>query len=870
MLKSLNVAQSGLSAAKIAVENVSNNIANENTPGYKKRVVQLSELELIDGRMTGRGVRADEAYRITSQYMYDNLLRENTKTNYYNEISTMVGNIEKMFQETDTSGFSSDFNRFFQSVENLRSNPNSEIYRTTFKTQGTVLVDSLQNLYSNIEKQESLTKLSLEDNVEKVNNLINEIGAINQQLGQHIVASNDLLDKRDELEKELSKYVDIEVDRSNNEYSLKVGGAIAVRFNTNIREVNLVEEFTPQIDRFSTNPTVGAPKDAIKEKFGTPQEGDKITYKFNNEFSVTVEIGSNKYTDDQGNSYDLDLDGDGNPDVVDETNYIRAMTKAINSNVNISQKAIAYNGNYELDSDGNKIDNFTSDDFLLVESRNEGESAKFQGRISFEKYEKPSYGVSGVTASDLVDSDLSVAVTKQEHVIVNGETFSTNGEDFSALATAMNGSATFTPVTYNSTTKELNVNGTVFSTDNKSYSDLVNDINTEGTYSASVGNPITINGTTFVTAGEDFASLATNINTDPGFTASYNAGANELTINGEVFSTAAPTTYRDLATSINASSSFSAHTEIRGDIQITVGGTTKTFNVTDTTTYQELSDTINADADLKSWISSDGKLVIQDENNIDNTLTINENLPTSLNISRLNKQSDTLFKNDYQSKNAEDKVYLAVFDSEVNISSGIIKAQIDNLTTSSPNNKIIDYKNKLDNFARSISDLYDKYVKTGTNEYKYGHVATDEYSGAENVKNLNLFSGSDVKSLKFNEEAVNDLIQSDLDYMATIQWKKDVEFDGFSQDGSSKDATSFTEFFQDIRVNISSDKENNDFLLEAQETVEQSLQYSFDKVTKVDNDEEMINLIKFQAAYSANAKIITVVDEMLNTILGIR
>ncbi|XPV68976.1 MAG: flagellar basal body protein [Halarcobacter sp.] len=36
MLNSLNVAQTGLSAAKVAVENVSNNIANQNTPGYKK------------------------------------------------------------------------------------------------------------------------------------------------------------------------------------------------------------------------------------------------------------------------------------------------------------------------------------------------------------------------------------------------------------------------------------------------------------------------------------------------------------------------------------------------------------------------------------------------------------------------------------------------------------------------------------------------------------------------------------------------------------------------------------------------------------------------------------------------------------------
>ena len=45
MLNTLNVSHTGLNAAKIAVENVSNNIANENTPGYKKRVVQTSEIE---------------------------------------------------------------------------------------------------------------------------------------------------------------------------------------------------------------------------------------------------------------------------------------------------------------------------------------------------------------------------------------------------------------------------------------------------------------------------------------------------------------------------------------------------------------------------------------------------------------------------------------------------------------------------------------------------------------------------------------------------------------------------------------------------------------------------------------------------------
>ncbi len=361
MLKSLNVAQSGLNAAKIAVENVSNNIANENTPGYKKRVVQLSEQALIDSRFTGRGVRADEAYRITSQYMYDNMMNENTKSNYFNEVSSMVGNIEAMFQETDSSGFSSDLNRYFQAVEDLRSNPNSEIYRTTFKTQGKVVVDSLQNLYSNIEKQEELTRISLEQNVEKVNSLINEIGSINQQLGQYKEASNDLLDKRDQLENELSQYVDIEVDRSNDEYELRIGGAIAVRYNTNIREVELVEDDSTQIDRFATTDALENPIDNITDKVALDAD-DIITYKLNNEFEVSVTIGQQIFEADGVTPIDFDPTTPG-ADTVDSSNYLRALTYKINHDSNISQVVDAYNGNYAIDKDGNKVDSTTEDKF---------------------------------------------------------------------------------------------------------------------------------------------------------------------------------------------------------------------------------------------------------------------------------------------------------------------------------------------------------------------------------------------------------------------------------------------------------------------------------------------------------------------------
>ena len=45
---------------------------------------------------------------------------------------------------------------------------------------------------------------------------------------------------------------------------------------------------------------------------------------------------------------------------------------------------------------------------------------------------------------------------------------------------------------------------------------------------------------------------------------------------------------------------------------------------------------------------------------------------------------------------------------------------------------------------------------------------------------------------------------------------------------------------------------------------------SYESVSKVNIDEEMVNLIKYQTAYSASAKIITTIDQMLDTLLGLK
>lgn len=620
MLSTLSVGQSGLNAAKIATENVSNNIANENTPGYKKRVVQLSEIEQVNGKLTGRGVSADQTYRITSTYMYDKLVQENTKSAYYDKLTSMLGNVESIFKETDSSGISANISNYLESIDKLKTNPNSQIYKSKLAVDGKALVESLQNAYKSVEKLQKLDLEDLQRNANKVNSLLEDIANVNQSMARYS-ATNDLLDKRDRLELKLSQYVDIEVSKSDGIYQLDIAGRTAV-YNTSASDFGIKEEKKAQTDKFthidfSTKPSTSYDSLKYKDDFTARSyaNGDVVTYKLNNQYEVSVTIG-------ESITMDWNSDGTNTTEVVasDGSNLIRALVNKINTNANMKDSITAYNGDYILDENGKKITTDTKDNFLRIEAVKDGVEASFSGRVS----------------------------------IVN------NGDDRTSV-----------------------------------------------------------------------------------------------------------------------------------------------------------------------------------------------------------------YKNDFQSKEALSSVAVTIYDREIKLNSGRLKASIENLSSNSENNKFQSYLNKLDALAKTLSDITDKYIQTDQNKYIYGEAASDESSNTI-IKNIGLFSGASVKTLEFNKNSINSLNQEKLDYLASIQWKKNISFEGKAQNENSSTVTSLKEFFRETRVSISSDQENVKFSKEAQDTVKNSLQTSYNELVKVDKDEEMVNLIKFQAAYTANAKIITTIDEMLQVLLGLK
>ena len=288
MINSLYTAKSGLTTSKYSVDVTSNNIANENTTGYVKRTVNTSELPELENDI-GNGVSFDGVTRNTNVYLYDKLVSQNSLASYYEQEDSILSNLEIMFSETESSGFSTTLSTFFNSIESLRADSTNLIYQNDLATQAQSLVDGLQSLNDELNSALDTTTQQLEDQVDTVNNILEQIVYLNKQIVESNTDSNDLLDKRDALEKELSNYVDIEIDRDSETYNLKIAGVNVIFNNTNLHEVSISENNIAQKDIYNSS-------DLDDSNFS---DGDEISIVLNGTTTLTLSANVSGTTENE-------------------------------------------------------------------------------------------------------------------------------------------------------------------------------------------------------------------------------------------------------------------------------------------------------------------------------------------------------------------------------------------------------------------------------------------------------------------------------------------------------------------------------------------------------------------------------------------
>lgn len=78
------------------------------------------------------------------------------------------------------------------------------------------------------------------------------------------------------------------------------------------------------------------------------------------------------------------------------------------------------------------------------------------------------------------------------------------------------------------------------------------------------------------------------------------------------------------------------------------------------------------------------------------------------------------------------------------------------------------------------------------------------------------------------------------------------------------------EFYQYLVGRVATETQSTKTTLDTKKAVLEATKKEHLSISQVSIDEEMVNLIKFQGGYSANAKVITTIDRMIDTLLNIK
>lgn len=224
----LNVAMTGLFAAKRGLQVTSNNIMNVNTQGYSRQVLKQQASTPLSGigvGMTGTGVTTLGINRVRDSFIDRKLWDQNAKAGEYNVKVTQNSMIESAFGEPSDTGFTAVFNDLFTGISDLSTNPSSAANKVALKEQMNSFTKYYNNISSTLKNYQQNLNFEIKTTVNEINGLATRIQSLNSQIMDaeiHGDEASSFRDERDNCIDRLSEIMDIEV----RETEYDAGGSI--------------------------------------------------------------------------------------------------------------------------------------------------------------------------------------------------------------------------------------------------------------------------------------------------------------------------------------------------------------------------------------------------------------------------------------------------------------------------------------------------------------------------------------------------------------------------------------------------------------------------------------------------------------------
>ena len=216
----LRTAQSGILAQQAAIDATANNIANVNTTGYSRKLVNMEQRVLAG---VGAGVQLSDFTRAIDEGLLKDMRKELSDTNELDAQTTYFDRLQSMFgsPESNTS-LSHILTQLSQASESLAAAPDQALNQQEFVRWANEVALQFQSLTGEIQSLRAEADKNISSTVDQINQLTSSIASLNDKIIRNQAISHDvtdLEDQRDTALNELSKLIDITYyQRGNGDY----------------------------------------------------------------------------------------------------------------------------------------------------------------------------------------------------------------------------------------------------------------------------------------------------------------------------------------------------------------------------------------------------------------------------------------------------------------------------------------------------------------------------------------------------------------------------------------------------------------------------------------------------------------------------
>ena len=223
----MEIGKSALFASQAAIQTTGNNIANVNTPGYTRQYVRLEAIDGLDyrpGRM-GQGVSAVEILRYFDAFLEKSYVDKHSTYARWDKDYALMRSVENIFNEANRTGVSSQMSAFFSAWQDLSLRPHDMATRQAMLSEADTLAGLIRSTEQSIRFIQAEMDTAIRMDVDRANELIRAIYDLGIQIKSHtqkgVNNPNELMDKRDQLTRQLSEIIDVSVYDRDGEYYLR-------------------------------------------------------------------------------------------------------------------------------------------------------------------------------------------------------------------------------------------------------------------------------------------------------------------------------------------------------------------------------------------------------------------------------------------------------------------------------------------------------------------------------------------------------------------------------------------------------------------------------------------------------------------------